>query len=107
MVDKKIIQMHDAKMKRYDKTSESILVSWAINNAVNSLPEGIKNLSEWDNYKEFIRIRYPFFIELYKEYFAGKPLSDWDIENGQEKYDTLSEEMEIKTSLKKEENKLK
>jgi len=66
--DKRIEKMHDEKMKRYDKTSESILVSWAINNAVNSLcpPD------EWEETKRFIQERYPFFIDLYEKLMAER-----------------------------------
>ena len=71
---KKIERMFKEKMNRWDKTSSSILICWAINNAVNSLSEADKTNVEhgWEFLRKQIKRRYPFFIELYKE---------WMIEN--------------------------
>jgi len=56
----------EEKMKRLDKTSLSILISWAINNAVNSLPEETKK--KWGAVKNKIEERYPYFIDLYRSW---------------------------------------
>lgn len=58
------------KMARLDKTANSILVSWAINNATNTLREEDKK--NWKAAKLQIEERYPFFIDLYR---------DWMIDN--------------------------
>lgn len=62
----KIEKAFKEKMKRWDKTSLSILVSWAINNAVNSLPEETKK--KWSAVKNKVEERYPYFIDLYRSW---------------------------------------
>ena len=63
----------EEKMERLNQTSLSILVSWAINNAVNSLSEEDKKnwgdrIGKGRNGQELVKERYPFFIELYREW---------------------------------------
>jgi len=55
----------EEKMRRLDKTSLSILISWAINNATNFLPEELKGTK-----KGFIQIQkwYPEFINEYRSW---------------------------------------
>lgn len=76
--------MHDEKQKRIeeaianknvrqDKTSDSILVSWAINNAVNTLSEDEKS-GGFNMMREHIETRYPFFIELRDQWFNSQAL---------------------------------
>lgn len=79
----KIDQAVKAKQKRYDQTSASILISWAINNAVQTIVHDMPE-QHWDWAKEQIKERYQFFIELYKE---------WMAENGPEE-DKTDEECE-------------
>ena len=56
------------KERHYTKTELSILVSWAINNAVNTLPK-TANKEHWgEDMKKAIIERYPWFIELYREW---------------------------------------
>ena len=82
---------------RMDKTSKSILISWAINNAVNSLG-GYHNSDDWELYKERVKERYPFFIELYREWMK-KPV------NGNEKWDSVKQEWYNKEAEIEEINK--
>jgi len=77
----------DEKMKRLDKTSASILISWAINNAVNMLSNEMKDKLRGDNnnyrLKETIQNLYPVFIELYREWMLeNMPI---EAENGEGK----------------------
>jgi len=76
--------MHDEKQKRIeeaianknvrqDKTSDSILVSWAINNAVATLSEKDKD-GDWNKVEDMIKGRYPFFIELRDQWFNSQAL---------------------------------
>ena len=86
------------KNKRLDKTAASILVSWAINNAVNSLAE-IDKIKDW---KEMVRERYPFFIDLYRTWMIDNgPIEDGDTRIGekwQEEYAKRSEIDEINSA---------
>jgi len=100
----------EEKMARMDKTSASILVSWAINNAVASLSEMEKINNDWKAVSKIIKERYPFFIEEYRDWFfqqeveKTKALTDEQIkkidEDWQKKYDEDSQldDIQIETN---------
>ena len=77
------------KEMRQDKTSQSILISWAINNAVHTLPE--KGKENWDATKFQIEARYNYFIELYRSWMIDNMLT---IEKEEAKEDKAREEVE-------------
>jgi hypothetical protein len=104
-------------MKRLDKTSNSILISWAINNAVNTISDQDKaNADSWETIEKAIRHRYPFFIELYQEWMLENavevepeyaPLDNAEaIAEGiawQKQYESTSKIAEINAELQAEE----
>ena len=98
----KIDEAIKQKIKRLDKTSASILVSWAINNAVNTISEKDKEEFVFNSLIERIKERYPFFIDLYRDWMLenvievdGKDIKQWN-EKKQELYNQDSKLEEVK-----------
>ena len=92
-----IKKMYDAKMARFDKQAESIKFCWAVNNAVNLISSDTKRTSSISNLIKIVKTIYPKVIELYDEYFTGKPLTQFEIEEGQKKFDEMSQQLDLKT----------
>ncbi|MHA1400069.1 MAG: hypothetical protein ACTSQE_06955 [Candidatus Heimdallarchaeaceae archaeon] len=94
---KRIEKAVQAKHKHWTKTELSIMISWSINNAVNSLSEEEKS-KDWALRQDLIRERYDFFIKLHR---------DWMFENREKEKDTPELERakigEQVDSLKREE----
>jgi hypothetical protein len=63
-----IKQRFEEKMRRLDRTSQSILISWAINNAVQLMTEKSKESLTPKELKDWLRNAYPVFIDLYTEW---------------------------------------
>jgi len=106
----------EEKMKRLDKTSNSILISWAINNAVQMISEEQKETLDEDALMGGIRTFYPKFIELYREWMLENavevepeyaPLDNADaIDESiawQKQYESTSKIAEINAELQAEE----
>ena len=75
---KRIEKAVQAKHKHWSRTELSISISWAINNAVNSLSEEEKQ-KDWALRQDLIRERYDYFIKLHR---------DWMFENRDKEKDT-------------------
>ena len=83
------------KEKRYNKTELSINVSWAINNAVNFLPEKLKGTEEG---LALVRKYYPVFIEEYRSWMLENlpdPLDKTPTEKSAAKKDKLEFDQRI------------
>jgi len=79
----------EEKLKRYDKTALSILVSWAINNVVASLSESEKE-KKWAIRFKLIQKRYSDFIDEYRAWM----LENMPIENPKITYEDIKEATE-------------
>lgn len=81
----KIDQAVKAKQKRYDKTSASILVSWATNCAVNMVTHGPDGMTREEKEGDIIIWR-DWFIESYRS---------WMLENAPEAMENASADTEM------------
>ena len=64
---KRIDKAVQAKHKHWSRTELSILVSWSINSAINSLSEEEKSM-DWALREDLINERYPRFIKLHRRW---------------------------------------
>jgi hypothetical protein len=89
------------KEKRLDQTSLSILISWAINNATQTLTE--KDKADWQTK---IAERYQYFIDLYREWMLENASIDWEkvesTRKWQADYDAASKAEEVNAELSAE-----